>query len=168
MTRILSVLTAIVFATAIVTSLALHAGTSQSADVPSAASAPAATTFAATARRDTVTVGRSAFGRILFDGRGRALYLFTREKTETSQCYGACAKAWPPVLTTGKPRAGAGVRAKLLGTVRRTDGTLQVTYGGHPLYHFVNDKKPGQITCQNVSQFGAKWLVVNPAGQAVH
>ncbi len=109
----------------------------------------------------------SRYGTVIFTGQNRSIYLFARDRGKSS-CYAACAKAWPPVLTTGKPRAGAGVRAKLLGTVRRSDGTRQVTYNGHPLYHFVNDKKPGQITCQNVSQFGAKWLVVNPAGQAVH
>ncbi|TML95442.1 MAG: hypothetical protein E6G10_28320 [Actinobacteria bacterium] len=168
MTRILSVLTAIVFATAIVTSLALDAGASQSVDVPSAASAPAATTFAATARRDTVTVGRSAFGRILFDGRGRALYLFTREKTETSQCYGACAKAWPPFLTRGRPSAARGARSSLLGTARRSDGTTQVTYRGHPLYYYVGDRRPGQVLCQGVVQFGGTWFVVSPSGRAVH
>ena len=114
-----------------------------------------------------ITAHSSRYGTVIFTGQNRSIYLFARDHRKSS-CYGACAKAWPPVLTTGKPRAGAGVRAKLLGTVRRSDGTRQVTYNGHPLYHFVNDKKPGQITCQNVSQFGAKWLVVNPAGQAVH
>ena len=64
--------------------------------------------------------------------------------------------------------AGSGINAKLLGTVRRTDGTTQVTYAGHPVYRFTKDKKAFQITCQNVSQFGAKWLVVTPAGKAVH
>lgn len=108
----------------------------------------------------------SQYGRVIFTGHRRAIYLFARDHGR-STCYGACAKAWPPVLTKGKPTAGPGVRANLLGTVRRTDGTTQVTYAGHPLYRFVNDKKPGQITCQNVSQFGAKWLVVTPAGKAV-
>ena len=115
-----------------------------------------------------MTVGRSAFGRILFDGRGRALYLFTREKTGTSQCYGACAKAWPPFLTRGRPSAARGARRSLLGTARRSDGTTQVTYRGHPLYYYVGDRRPGQILCQGVVQFGGTWLVVSPAGKAVH
>ena len=167
MTRILSVLTAIVFATAIVTSLALGAGPSQSADVPNAASAPAAATIAATARRDTVTVGRSAFGRILFDGRGRALYLFTREKTETSQCYGACAKAWPIYYAKGTLRAGSGVNRSLLGTTKRRDDRRQITYAGRPLYYYVGDAKAGQIRCQNAVEYGGTWLIVRPSGKLV-
>jgi predicted lipoprotein with Yx(FWY)xxD motif len=108
----------------------------------------------------------SAYGRVIFTGQNRSIYLFARDRGK-STCYGACAKAWPPVLTKGAPVAGPGVKANLLGTVRRTDGTTQVTYAGHPLYHFTNDKKAFQITCQNVSQFGAKWLVVTPGGKAV-
>jgi predicted lipoprotein with Yx(FWY)xxD motif len=108
----------------------------------------------------------SEYGRVIFTGHNRAIYLFARDHGK-STCYGACAKAWPPVLTKGKPIAGSGVNAKLLGTVHRTDGTTQVTYAGHPLYRFTKDKKAFQITCQNVSQFGAKWLVITPAGKAV-
>ena len=114
-----------------------------------------------------ITAHTSRYGTVIFTGSGRAIYLFVRDHG-TSACYGACAKAWPPVLTEGAPTAGPGVRAKLLGTIKRKDGSRQVTYAGHPLYRFVNDKKPGDITCQNVSQFGAKWLVVSPAGHAVH
>jgi predicted lipoprotein with Yx(FWY)xxD motif len=116
---------------------------------------------------ERITAHHSRYGTVIFTGQGRAIYLFARDHGK-SACYGACAKAWPPVLTKGRPTAGTGVRAKLLGTVRRTDGTQQVTYAGHPLYRFVNDKKAGEITCQNVSEFGAKWLVLTPAGKAVH
>jgi len=108
----------------------------------------------------------SKYGRVLFTGQNRSIYLFARDHGK-STCYGACAKAWPPLLTNGKPVAGAGVKASLLGTVRRKDGSKQVTYAGHPLYRFVKDTKAFQITCQNVSNFGAKWLVVTPAGKAV-
>ena len=121
----------------------------------------------AAASKATVKAAKSHYGRVIFDGKGRALYLFVADKGRKSTCYGACAKAWPPLLTKGGPKAGAGVRSRLLGTTKRRDGSLQVTYGGHPLYRFTGDKAPGQITCQNVSQFGAKWLVVNPAGAAV-
>jgi predicted lipoprotein with Yx(FWY)xxD motif len=168
MTRILSVLTALAFATAVITSLALGAGSSPRADRASTAATPARTTAPLSGRRDTVTVGRSAFGRILFDGRGRALYLFTRETTKTPRCYGACAKAWPPFLTKGSPSAARGVRGSLLGTTRRTDGTTQVTYRGHPLYYYVGDRRAGQVLCQGVVQFGGTWLVVSPTGRAVH
>ena len=122
---------------------------------------------AAGSRTGPVTAHASKYGKVLFDGRGRSLYLFARDKRGQSSCYGACAKAWPPLLAAGQPKAGPGVRGSLLGTVKRRDGSRQVTYAGHPLYGFANDVKRGQITCQNVAQFGAKWLVVTPAGKAV-
>ena len=120
-----------------------------------------------TARAATVTAHASRFGKVLFDGRGRALYLFKRDKGSRSTCSGACAKAWPPFLTTKSPKAAAGARASLLGTTKRTDGTVQVTYAGHPLYYFSGDTKPGQINCQNVVDFGGRWLVVSPGGAPV-
>ena len=115
----------------------------------------------------TVTAHASRFGKVLFDGSGRALYLFKRDKSSRSTCSGACAKAWPPFLTTKAPKVGAGARAGLLGTTKRADGTVQVTYAGHPLYYFSGDTKPGQIKCQNVVNFGGLWLVVSPGGAAV-
>src|SRR5207244_12838965 len=115
----------------------------------------------------TLTAHSSRYGKILFDGRGRVLYLFARDRGGRSSCSGACAKAWPPFLTKSAPRTLAGVNAKLLGTTRRSDGTLQVTYAKHPLYYFKEDTKPGQIKCQNVSNFGGLWLVVAPSGKPV-
>ena len=115
----------------------------------------------------TVTAHVSRFGKVLFDGSGRTLYLFKRDKSARSSCSGACANAWPPFLTTKAPKAGAGARASLLGTTKRADGTVQVTYAGHPLYYFSGDKKPGQIKCENVVNFGGLWLVVSPGGAAV-
>ena len=126
------------------------------------ASSAASSTTAA-----TLSAHSSRYGRILFDGRGRVLYLFARDRGGRSSCYGACAKAWPPFLTKGAPRALAGVNAKLLGTTKRSDGTMQVTYAKHPLYYFSEDTRPGQIKCQNVSNFGGLWLVVTPNGKAV-
>jgi predicted lipoprotein with Yx(FWY)xxD motif len=113
-----------------------------------------------------VKVVSSRFGRVIADKRGEALYLFDKESTERSRCYGACAVAWPPVLTKGKPRAGKGADPKLLGTTQRRNGKLQVTYNGHPLYYYKDDE-PGRILCHNVDEFGGLWLVVNPRGQAV-
>ena len=115
----------------------------------------------------TVTAHASRFGKVLFDGSGRALYLFKRDKGSRSTCSGACAKAWPPFLTTKAPKVGAGARASLLGTTKRADGAVQVTYAGHPLYYFSGDTKPGQINCQNVVEFGGRWLVVSPSGAPV-
>jgi predicted lipoprotein with Yx(FWY)xxD motif len=131
--------------------------------------AAGAATSAAGRRTTPVTVAKSKYGRVLFDGKGRSLYLFAKDRRGKSSCYGACAKAWPPLLTKSSAlHAGKGARMGLLGTTRRRDGRLQVTYAGHPLYGFASDTKRGQITCQNVSQFGGKWLVVTPAGKAVH
>ena len=115
----------------------------------------------------TLTAHSSRYGRILFDGRGRVLYLFARDRGGRSSCSGACAKAWPPFLTKGAPTTLSGVNAKLLGTTRRSNGTRQVTYARHPLYYFKEDTKPGQIKCQNVSNFGGLWLVVALSGKPV-
>jgi predicted lipoprotein with Yx(FWY)xxD motif len=115
----------------------------------------------------SVKVMNSRYGRMLFDGNGRALYLFTREKTSRSRCYGDCAVAWPPFFTKGKPRARSGVKSSLLGTTKRRDGKTQVTYRGHPLYYYVTDRKAGQVTCQDVDEFGGTWLVVSPSGRAI-
>jgi predicted lipoprotein with Yx(FWY)xxD motif len=125
------------------------------------------TQAAARSGTGTLKAHSSRYGKILFDGRGRVLYLFARDRGGRSSCSGACAKTWPPFLTSGAPRALADVNAKLLGTTKRSDGTLQVTYAKHPLYYFKEDIKPGQIKCQNVSNFGGLWLVVAPNGKAV-
>jgi predicted lipoprotein with Yx(FWY)xxD motif len=108
----------------------------------------------------------SEYGQVVSDAKGEAFYIFDKESSARSECYGACARAWPPVLTSGRPRAGKGVRGKLLGTTRRTNGKLQVTYDGQPLYYYVDDS-PGNILCQNVSEFGGLWLVVSPGGAPV-
>ena len=128
-----------------------------------AAAAPAA----AQAPRSTVTVKTSSFGRILFDGRGFVLYGFTRDPRSRSACSGACARAWPPYIVKSRPRASAGVTAARLGTTKRADGSLQVTYAGRPLYYYVGDRRPGQILCQNVTEFGGVWRVVRPSGRLV-
>jgi predicted lipoprotein with Yx(FWY)xxD motif len=115
-----------------------------------------------------VDVAKSRLGRILVDSKGITLYDFPPDKGTTSVCYGACAALWPPLLTHGKPVAGPGARASLLGTTKRKDGKLQVTYGGHPLYYFVTDRKPGQTTGQGIEQFGGPWWVISPAGKEIH
>ena len=114
----------------------------------------------------TLTIRPSAYGKILFDGSGRALYAFTRDPRRRSVCAGACAKAWPPYVVTGRPKAATGVKASLLGTTKRAGGGTQVTYGGRPLYYYVGDQV-GQVRCQNVKEFGGLWLVVGPNGRLV-
>ena len=150
-------LSALLAAFALAGAGAAAASTTRTTVVPSARATQAA----------TVTAHSSRYGKILFDGRGRVLYLFARDRGSRSSCSGACAKAWPPFLTKGTPRSLSGINAKLLGTTRRRDGTLQVTYAKHPLYYFKEDTKPGQIKCQNVSNFGGLWLVVAPSGKPV-
>jgi predicted lipoprotein with Yx(FWY)xxD motif len=115
-----------------------------------------------------VAVAASPLGRILVDSKGITLYDFAKDKGTASTCYGACAALWPPVTTKGKPVAGRGARTSLLGTTKRKDGKVEVTYNGHPLYYFVTDKKPGQTTGQGVNQFGAPWWVLSAAGKEIH
>jgi predicted lipoprotein with Yx(FWY)xxD motif len=115
-----------------------------------------------------VAVRASPLGRILVDSKGITLYDFAKDKGTASTCYGACAALWPPLTTNGKPVAVRGARASLLGTTKRKDGKLEVTYNGHPLYYFVTDRKPGQTTGQGVNQFGAPWWVLSAAGKEIH
>jgi predicted lipoprotein with Yx(FWY)xxD motif len=118
------------------------------------------------ARGRTVRLVDSQFGKIVGDRRGQAFYFFDKETSRTSRCYGACARAWPPVLTKGRPVAGKGARARLLGTTRRRGGKLQVTYRDRPLYYYVDDS-PGVVLCHNVPEFGGLWQVVAPNGRPV-
>ena len=115
----------------------------------------------------TVKTQSSSLGKILVDAKGRTLYLFEKDKGGKSACYGQCAKYWPPLLTNGKPTVAAGAQAALLGTVRRSNGTMQVTYAHHPLYRYVGDSHPGQTTGQGSKAFGAGWYVVRPTGKKI-
>jgi predicted lipoprotein with Yx(FWY)xxD motif len=115
----------------------------------------------------TLTTHSSSYGRALFDGRGYVLYAFTRDHGR-SACYGTCANAWPPYYAPkGKLRVGAGVKRSLLGTVKRRNGRRQVTYAGRPLYYYVGDRRPGQILCQDVFEYGGRWLIVRPSGKLI-
>jgi predicted lipoprotein with Yx(FWY)xxD motif len=116
----------------------------------------------------TVELASSKLGKILVDSHGRTLYDFVADKTTMSTCYGACASLWPPLTVSGAPKAGAGVRASLLGTTKRTDGTAEVTYSGRPLYYFAGDTKPGETTGQAINQFGAPWYVLTANGAEIH
>ncbi len=114
-----------------------------------------------------VKVGNTSLGKILVDSQGRTLYLFKKDSGTTSACTGACATAWPPLRTTGKPIAGSGANASLVGTATRADGTTQVTYNGHPLYLFVMDTKPGDTNGEGKTAFGGSWFAVSAAGKPV-
>jgi predicted lipoprotein with Yx(FWY)xxD motif len=134
-----------------------HGGSSSAAG---GSAAPAANT-------GTAAVGQSSLGKILVDSQGRTLYLFAKDKGTMSSCYGGCASAWPPALTSSAPTAGTGASAPLLGVTKRTDGTTQLTYGGHPLYRYVADTQPGQTTGQGSNDYGALWWAVSPSGAKI-
>jgi predicted lipoprotein with Yx(FWY)xxD motif len=115
----------------------------------------------------TVKTRSSSLGKILVDAKGRTLYLFEKDKGGTSACYGQCATYWPPLLTHGNPTAAAGAKASLLGTTRRSNGAMQVTYAHHPLYRYAGDARPGQTTGQGSKAFGAGWYVLRPTGKKI-
>ena len=155
------------FFNACIAALAIFAAAcgSSASSTGSGATAPSASPGATTI---TIAVATDAkLGTFLVDGAGSTLYLFAADKGTTSTCYTTCAQYWPPVLTNGAPVAGTGVNAALLGTIARTDGGTEVTYGGHPLYYVVTDKNPGDTTGQGVKNFGALWDVVGPDGKQI-
>lgn len=128
--------------------------------------APAANTPASSASANVVEIKAvdSTFGKILADGKGMTLYIFTKDTANTSNCYDACATNWPPLLSNGKPDLGDGVDSSLIGSTQRKDGTTQVTYKGMPLYYWAKDKQAGDTTGQGV---GGVWWVITPAGEAI-
>ncbi len=129
--------------------------------------AAAGTPQPASSRSAIVALHSSSLGMILVDGPGRTLYLWKGDSGTHSACTGACAAAWPPLTTQGTAKAGSGVSASELGTSRRSDGSMQVTYNGHPLYLFEGDTTSGQANGQGSSAFGATWYVVSAAGDAL-
>jgi predicted lipoprotein with Yx(FWY)xxD motif len=129
----------------------------------SAQPAPATSSSATT----LISAKSSSLGTFLVDGNGRTLYLWDADHGAMSTCAGECAQDWPPLTTKAKPKAGAGVKASLLGTSKRADGTEEVTYAGHPLYYFAGDTAAGQATGQGSGAFGAPWWLVSPAGKAL-
>lgn len=130
---------------------------------PATATAPAAT--AGNASPATVNaVQNMELGSFLVDANGMTLYLLTSDPPGKSTCSGGCANNWPPLIVTDQPAAGDGLDASLLGTTTRADGSLQVTYNGHPLYLFKSDRNPGDVKGQGV---GGVWFIVSPEGNAI-
>lgn len=105
----------------------------------------------------------SPYGRVLSDAHHRVVYMFAPDHGAKSACYNACAAAWPPLLTRGTPHVGGGLNSSLVGTLKRNDGSLQVTYAGRPLYYFSGDKGT-EIRCQHVNLNGGYWYVVRASG----
>ena len=129
--------------------------------------AAAAAAPASPPRHAKVLVRSMALGNVLVDARGHTLYLFEADRGTKSACYGQCAAAWPPFLTSGAPVTGAGVKKSLLSTAKRKDGTLQVVYAGHPLYFFGADTRAGQAKGEGIDHFGGVWYAVNASGEKV-
>ena len=151
--------------------LAAACSSSSSSTASSATSSPAASPATASASSPAAAGQASTAagipGKALVGSGGRAIYLFEADKNGTPACTGACAAAWPPVTATGTPRAGSGVNQALLGTIKRPDGTTQVTYNGHPLYYFAGDTGTGTAKGQGSKAFGAGWYVVNASGSKI-
>jgi predicted lipoprotein with Yx(FWY)xxD motif len=134
------------------------------ASVAVAAAACGGDTAASAGGGTAIIVGKSQFGAMLFNSERQAIYVFSADKRLRSNCYAGCARLWPPVYTSGKPRAAGGVNASLLGTTRRRDGRLQVTYAGRPLYYYLHEGR-GQVLCHDVNLNGGIWKVVAPSGR---
>jgi len=127
-----------------------------------------ATALAATTPGSQVKTRKvSGLGTILVNSKGKTLYLFMKDKKDKSLCSGACATNWPPYMTAAKPKAGTGAKQSLLGTIKRANGKLQVTYNHHPLYTFKFDTKAGQTKGEGIDAFGATWYGVSPKGAKV-
>jgi predicted lipoprotein with Yx(FWY)xxD motif len=109
--------------------------------------------------------GVGKLGMVIVDSKGLTLYDFHKDKGTKSSCYGACASVWPPLTTSGAPKAGEGATASQLGTTKRSDGTVQVTYAGHPLYTYTADTKPGDAKGNDIDSFGAQWYALQPNGE---
>jgi predicted lipoprotein with Yx(FWY)xxD motif len=132
---------------------------------PTTAASSGTTTTPATGTK--VTLAKVSFGKVIVGPNGHTIYLFEKDKGTTSECNGACAHAWMPVTTTGAPQGGAGLSPARFGTTMRKDGTTQITYGKHPLYYFIGDKKPRQTKGEGSKAFGAEWYAVGANGKKV-
>ena len=105
---------------------------------------------------------------VLADAQGHSVYLFEKDKQGESYCSGACAAVWPPLESSTAPRAGAGIQSAALGTTKRSDGAMQVTYHGHPLYYYAADASaPGNTKGEDIEQFGDVWYLVDARGDQV-
>lgn len=141
-------------------------GSNSSSDTSSASSSsqPAADT-SSSAGAQTISTGKTDAGTVLVGTGGKTVYLFKADKNGKSTCEGACAAAWPPVISSGEVKVSGDAEKSKLGSTRRGDGKTQVTYAGWPLYYYVNDTKAGDATGNGVEAFGAEWYALTPAGE---
>jgi predicted lipoprotein with Yx(FWY)xxD motif len=142
-------------------------GSSHKASTVARTPAKTSTTAHAAATGTMIGLRSTKLGMVLVDPQGRTLYLFEKDTGTSSTCSAACAGLWPPVTTSGMPKAGSGIDQAKLGTTMRSDGTTEVTYNGHPLYRYAGDTGPGTVNGEGLNQFGAKWYVLNAAGSKI-
>lgn len=148
--------------------VAMVAAACSSASSSSTPAAPAASASgpAASGTALALKTESGSQGIWLTNSSGRALYVYTKDKGTTSVCYGECATAWPPLLATGAVTiSGKFTVPHDLGTTTRTDGSKQVTYGGHPLYYFAGDSAAGQTKGQGL---GGVWFLVGPVANIMN
>jgi predicted lipoprotein with Yx(FWY)xxD motif len=166
MTRKFTSLAAIAAVTAVVVAIAGCGGSSGSDTTASAQMGGGGGTNVAVSSKSTgstIALRKTDLGTFLVDPQGRTLYLFEADKTNMSNCSGACLSIWPPFTSSTKPKAGSGVDASKIGTIANN----QVTYNGHPLYTYVGDQKPGDTSGEGLDQFGAKWYVLAASGDKI-
>lgn len=163
----LFVAAAVPLAIALITVACGSSASSAYSSTPYASAAPRSANVNVAAKATRLGAAKSSLGPIVVDGTGRTLYLFERDKNRRSACYGACAQYWPALFSHGKPIARAGVKQSLVGTTRRRNGAMQVTYAGHPLYRYVGDTRPGQTNGAGLQDFGGGWEPISPSGRKV-
>src|SRR3954469_6606455 len=146
--------------------VAALAGCGSSGNATAAAAAPSSTATAA-ANGPALALRSTSLGRVIVDANGRTLYAFGHDLKNKSRCSGACASNWPPALSKSKPKVGAGIKKAKLRVIKRSDGGRQLSYAGHPLYRYVGDSKPGDVTGQGLNFFGGVWNVMSGGGKVV-
>jgi predicted lipoprotein with Yx(FWY)xxD motif len=146
---------------------ACGSSSSSSSSAPAASTSTASSGSNATATAVAIRTTKGSVGTYLTGASGRALYIWVADSNGKSACAGACAGAWPPLITKATPTVSGGAIAGDLGTITRSDGTKQVTYKGHPLYYYAGDTGPGTTNGQGSNQFGAKWWLISPSGGQV-
>jgi predicted lipoprotein with Yx(FWY)xxD motif len=139
------------------------AASASAAPLKTASGRPAAVSVA----KPTLGVRTTRLGKILVDSQGHTLYLFKKDAGTRSACFGACATAWPPLRAAGKPKVGAGARASMVASTKRSDGSPQVAYNGHPLYRFRGDQKAGDTKGEGLNAFGGRWFALSAGGKQV-
>ncbi|CAG6394963.1 hypothetical protein NMG29_03390 [Streptomyces cocklensis] len=165
--RVIAAVASTAFAAVAATACSGSSSPNSSADGTASPSASLTLQEAAKAAPPTVTTKQVSLGKVLVNDKNLTLYFFGNDKSSKSTCTGACAAAWPPLVTKNKPTAGGGVQSKLLSTSERSQGVNQVTYNGHPLYRFAGDRSPGDTNGQGLNNFGAKWYVVGTDGKTI-